>query len=63
MNDDWKDFNIEEPNEFGLYIVKCDPHPFNCDGVSKSAMLWDGKDFLTPIGIPITDEVLYWKKV
>lgn len=60
---DWKDFNIKTPNEIGLYVVKVESHPFDYDGVSHSVMRWDGEDFLLPIGRPITDEVLYWKKI
>ena len=63
QNNNWKDFNIEEPNEVGLYVVKVESHPFNYNGVSHSVMRWDGTDFLLPIGRPITDEVLYWKKI
>ena len=64
MNNDWKNFNIEEPNEIGLYVVKTESNSlFGYGDVASSVMKWDGTDFLLPIGRPITDEVLYWKKI
>ena len=64
MANDWKDFNSVEPTEHGLYVVKIEDSPFTYDdGVCTDVIRWNGTDFLLPIGRPITDEVLYWKKI
>lgn len=65
MDNEWKNFDIEEPSETGLYVVKTDSNNklFGYGNVASSVMKWDGTDFLLPIGRPITKEVLFWKKI
>ena len=62
----WNNFDKVEPNECGFYNVKVvHTNPFSTwdDGTLKTSVRWDGEDFLLPIGRPITNEVMYWKKI
>lgn len=62
----WNNFDKVEPNEYGFYNVKVvHTNPFSTldDGTLKTSVRWDGEDFLLPIGRPITNEVMYWKKI